>query len=59
MCVVVLLLVGVSTCEDPNYVRLIEAVSYSLTYVSLVYGADSIHWDLVIGTSSVIKTPSS
>jgi hypothetical protein len=42
MCVVELLLVGVGRC-DPNYVRLIEAVSYSSTYVSLVYGADSIN----------------
>jgi hypothetical protein len=46
MCVVELLLVGVSTCEDPNYVRLIEAVPYSLTYVSLVYGADSINGNI-------------
>ncbi len=42
MYVVKLLLVGVST-YGPNYVRLIEAVSYSSTYVSLVYGADSIN----------------
>ncbi len=42
MYIVELLLVGVST-YGPNYVRLIEAVSYSSTYVSLVYGADSIN----------------
>jgi hypothetical protein len=46
MCIVELLLVGVSTYEDPNYVRLIEAVSYSLTYVSSVYGADSINGNI-------------
>jgi hypothetical protein len=45
MCVVELLLVGVGRC-DPNYVRLIEAVSYSSTYVSLVYGADSINGNI-------------
>ena len=46
MYVVELLLVGVNTCGDPNYVRLIEAVSYSSTYVSLVYGADSINGNI-------------
>jgi hypothetical protein len=46
MYVVELLLVGVSTCGSPNYVRLIEAVSYSSTYVSLVYGADSLNWNI-------------
>jgi hypothetical protein len=45
MCVVELLLVGAGRC-DPNYVRLIEAVSYSSTYVSLVYGADSINGNI-------------
>jgi hypothetical protein len=45
MYVVELLLVGIST-YGPNYVRLIEAVSYSSTYVSLVYGAGSINGNI-------------
>ncbi len=47
MYVVELLLVGVGA-DVPNYVRLIEAVSYSSTYVSLVYGADSINGNIDI-----------
>ncbi len=47
MYVVELLLVGVST-YGPNYVWLIEAVSYSSTYVSLVYGADSINGNIYV-----------
>jgi hypothetical protein len=49
MYVVELLLVSVSTCGGPNYVPLIEAVSYSSTYVSLVYGADSINGNIYVG----------
>ncbi len=45
MCVVELPLVDVGAYA-PNYVRLIEAVSYSSTYVSLVYGADSINGNI-------------
>jgi hypothetical protein len=47
MYVVELLLVDVSA-HGPNYVRLIEAASYSSTYVSLVYGADSINGNINI-----------
>ncbi len=46
MYVVELLLVGISTCGGLNYVQLIEAVSYSSTYVSLVFGADSINGNI-------------
>ncbi len=48
MYVVELLLVGVSTYGGPNYVRLIEADSYSSNYVSLVYGADPINGNINI-----------
>jgi hypothetical protein len=45
MCVVELPLVDVGAYV-PNDVQLIEAVSYSSTYVSLVYGADSINGNI-------------
>jgi hypothetical protein len=47
MCVVELPLVDIGAYV-PNYVRLIEAVSYSSTYVSLVYGADSINGNIYV-----------
>jgi hypothetical protein len=50
MYVVKLLLVDVSA-HGPNYVQLIEAASYSSTYVSLVYGADSINGNIHVNRS--------